>query len=120
MRQILGFLAFCAAAMVWNVASAQADTHAPSTQTFTLVCGSAIVTVVSPTEAARAGQIVGATGVGILQRVLFADSPGETVLFEQPSAQALKASALTSCTQAVPGGVLTVVVLTTPQGNPGA
>jgi hypothetical protein len=80
-------------------------------QTFTLECGGNTVTVVSPTDAARAAQIVGATGVGVLQRVLFEG----TVLFEQPSFQALKDSAFTTCTQ----DGLTVVVLMTPQRSPG-
>jgi hypothetical protein len=89
-----------------------ADTRAPSTQTFVLECGSATVTVVSPVESARAAQIVGTTGVGVLQQVTFSGS----VLFEQPSFRALKPSALTSCTTAVPGGTLSMVVLVTPQG----
>ena len=107
MRKLLGLSAFIAAGVMWNAGSATADTHAPSVQTFTLECGGTTVTVVSPIEAARAAQVVGATGVGVLQRVLF----GDTVLFEQPSFGALKNSALTTCTQ----GELTVVVLITPQ-----
>ena len=111
MRQVLGFLTVCAAIVPWSTASIRADTRAPSLQTFTLECGGSTITVVSPTEAARAAQIVSATGVGVLQQVLFEG----VVLFEQPSFQALKDSAVATCTQ----DTLTVVVLMTPQAKPG-
>jgi hypothetical protein len=111
MRRIFTLIAFGAVAAMLNAARVAADTHAPSAQTFTLACGAATVTVVSPAESARAAQIVDATGVGVLERVLF----GSDVLFEQPSFHALKESALTTCTQ----DCLTLVVLMTPQGNPG-
>jgi hypothetical protein len=91
--------------------TALADTRSPHAQTFVLSCGGASVTFVSPVEQARAAQIVGTTGAGILQRVVFSG----TVLFEQPSFQALKPSALTTCTQPVPGGEVTLIVLVTPQ-----
>ena len=111
MRQVLGFLAVCAAIVPWSTASIRADTHAPSRQTITLECGGSTITVVSPTERAEAAQIVGTTGVGVLQQVTFEG----VVLFEQPSFQALKDSALTTCTQ----DALTVVVFMTPQANRG-
>jgi hypothetical protein len=111
MRQVLGFLAVCAAIVPWSAASLRADTHAPNRQTFTLQCGGSTITVVSPIEAARAAQIVDATGVGVLQQVTFEG----VVLFEQPSFQAHENSALTTCTQ----DALTVVVFMTPQANPG-
>jgi hypothetical protein len=111
MRQVLGSLAVCAALVPWSSASIKADTNAPNRQTFTLQCGGSTITVVSPVEAARAAQIVDATGVGVLQQVMFEG----VVLFEQPSLQAHKGSALTTCTQ----DALTVVVLMTPQAKPG-
>jgi hypothetical protein len=111
MRQILGLLTFCAAIVPWSTASIRADTHAPGVQPFTIECGGSTITLVSPNEPARAAQIVGTTGVAVLQQVLFEG----VVLFEQPSFQALKDSAVTTCTQ----GPVTVVVLMTPQTNPG-
>ena len=94
-----------------------ADNRAPNRQTFVLECSGATVTFVSPVERASAAQIAGATGVGVLQQVVFSDASGSTVLFEQPSFTALRSSALTTCTVAVPEGTLTLTVLVTPQGN---
>jgi hypothetical protein len=94
---------------------ATADTNAPSAQTFVLSCGGATVTFVSPTFQAKAAQIVGTTGVGVLQRVVVTDSSGTTVLFEQPSFSKLAAAKLTTCMDAIPGGTVTLIVLTTPQ-----
>jgi hypothetical protein len=111
MRTVLGFLTFCAAVVPWSTATIRADTHAPSVQTFTLDCGGHTITVTSPIEAARAAQVVATTGVSVLQQVRFEG----VVLFEQPSFQALKDSAMTTCSQ----DGLTVVVLMTPQANPG-
>jgi hypothetical protein len=117
MRQLSLILAVALSSVVWDVPSAGADTRAPSAQIFVLECGGASVTFVSPNEPAQAGQVVSTTGVGVLQRVVFSGSSGETVLFEQPSFQAHKTSALTDCTLAVPGGTVTFVVLATPQGR---
>lgn len=89
-----------------------ADTKAPSTQRFSMTCGGVTVTIVSPTFSARAGQVVGATGVGVLQRVTLADG---TVLFEQPSFEAHDASALATCTSVFGEDTLTFNVLMTPQ-----
>ncbi len=103
----------CLAAIGWTAGTASGDTSAPNRQTSVLNCGGATVTFVSPVEPARAAQIVGITGVGVLQRLVF----GGSVLFEQPSFHALDPSALTTCTFSIPGGELTFVVLVTPQGG---
>jgi hypothetical protein len=99
-------------AALLGAATAGADTHAPSAQTFVLTCeGSTTpVTFVSPTGAAEAAQILGATGVGILEEVT--DSAGN-VFFEHPGFQALSSSvALTTCTDQF--GFI-YLVLVTPQ-----
>ena len=113
MKQLFLIVTFCVAAF----GTARADTRAPSAQMFVLECGGATVTFVSPTEPARAAQVLGTTGVGVLQRVVFSDESGETVLFEQPSFDALKPSALKACTLSVSEGTFTFVVLLTPQGD---
>lgn len=113
MRQLALAVALCVA----GAGILTADNRAPNRQTFVLECGGATVTFVSPVEPARAAQIVGTTGVGVLQQVLFSDASGATVLFEQPSFKALRSSALTTCTVAVPEGTVTFTVLVTPQGN---
>jgi hypothetical protein len=94
---------------------AMADTNAPSVQTIVLQCGSATVTFVSPIFQARAAQVVGTTGVGVLQRVVITDSSGTTVVFEQPSFSKLAPAKLTTCTDAFPGGTATLTLLMTPQ-----
>jgi hypothetical protein len=94
---------------------ATADTNAPSTQTIVLNCGGTTVTFVSPTFQAKAAQIVGTTGTGVLQRVVVTDSSGTTVLFEQPSFSKLEAEKLTTCTDAIPGATVTLILLATPQ-----
>lgn len=113
MRRRFTTAAFCMAAVGWFSGMAAADSKAPNRQTFTVSCGGATVTFVSPVEPARAAQIVGTTGVGILQQV----SIGGAVLFEQPSLQALDSSRLTTCTFPTPDGDLTFIVLTTPQAG---
>jgi hypothetical protein len=97
-----------AAGALVTAGAAFADTHAPSAETFTLTCGGATITVVSPTGYAEAAQVVGTTGASVLEFVT--DSAGN-VLFEQPSYPALSASKLTTCT----ADGLTFVVLNTPQ-----
>src|SRR6185503_11964288 len=90
--------------------SAMADTHAPSAQTFVLNCAGATVTFVSPTFQAKAAQIVGTTGVGVLLRVVLTDSSGSTVLFEQPSFSKLAPAKLTTCTDSIPGATVTLTL----------
>jgi hypothetical protein len=115
MRKLFLTATVCLTGVVWSSGTASGDTLAPSVQTFVVNCGGAAVTFVSPVEPARAAQVVGTTGVGVLQQVVFSDGSGGIVVFEQPSFQALKSSALTTCTLPVPGGTLTLVVLVTPQ-----
>ena len=110
MRQVLGFLT-TALPSCPGQRSIRADTRAVSLQTFTLACGGSTITVVSPTEAARAAQIVGATGVGVLQQVLFGVSCSSSNQVSRRS----RIRAVTTCTQ----DALTVVVLMTPQAKPG-
>jgi|SRR5688572_31462295 len=95
--------------------SAAADTHAPTAQTFVLNCSGSTVTFVSPTFQARAAQIVGTTGVGVLQRVVVTDSSGTTILFEQPSFSNLAPAKLTTCIDAIPGATVMLTLLATPQ-----
>lgn len=102
------------AGVAWGFGTAAGDTRAPSTQNFVMECGGATINIVSPTFSALAAQIVGSTGTAVLQRAVLSDG---TVLFEQPSFQAHKADALTTCTQAFLGETVTVTVLMTPQGN---
>jgi hypothetical protein len=113
MRGVLLTALLCLSAIGWTAGTASGDTSAPNRQTFTVNCGGATITFVSAVEPARAAQIVGITGVGVLQRVVF----GGSILFEQPSFRALDPSALTTCTFPVPGGELTFVVLVTPQAG---
>ncbi len=107
-------IAFSLAGVLASSASLLGDTRAPSTQTFVINCGGATVTIVSPVFAALAAQVVGSTGTAILQQVVLSDG---TVIFEHPSFSALKSSALTSCTVALPEGTVTLLVLMTPQRN---
>lgn len=109
MKRFCVVVTICIGVASWSLGSVSADTRAPNAQRFTLECGGATVMVVSPVEAARAAQILGTTGVSILQQVTFSG----TVLFEQPSFRALSPSALTTCTT----GPLTVIVLNTPQSQ---
>jgi hypothetical protein len=95
-----------ASILLLSTAPAKADTHAPTTQTFTLQCGGQTVTVVSPTEHALAGQVIGATGVGILLRVTLEG----TVLFESPAVTHVPGGSTKTCTT----GPLTLTVLMTP------
>ena len=95
--------------------AATADTNAPSAQTFVLKCAGVTVTFVSPTFQARAAQVVGTTGVGVLQRVVLTDASGSAVLFEQPSFSRLSPEKLTTCTDSIPGGTVSLTLLTTPQ-----
>jgi hypothetical protein len=48
-------------------------------------------------------------------RVVLTDSTGTTVLYELPSFSKIKSTKLTTCTQAIPGGAVTLIVLGTPQ-----
>jgi hypothetical protein len=73
MKKLFPLVPLCVAVMMWSAGEAGGDTRAPSTQTFVLDCGGTTVTVVSPVFSARAGQVVGTTGVGILQQVVFGD-----------------------------------------------
>ena len=114
MKRIVPVLTLCVAALGWGSGFAAGDTKGPSTQTLVLECGGATVTVVSPVESARAAQVVGSTGVGVLQQVTLSDG---TVLFEQPSFEAHDPASLTTCTVAVPGDTLTLKVFMTPQGK---
>ena len=113
MKALVRNAVLCLVGLLATSVAVAGDTNAPNRQTFTMTCGGATVTVVSPVEPARAAQVVGTTGVGILQRVTM----GGAVLFEQPSFQAHDPAALTTCTFPVPGGELTFDVLTTPQSG---
>jgi hypothetical protein len=117
MRRFTVAVMLSLAGAIWGSGAVSADTRAPSTQTFVIECGGMTVTVVSPVFSARAAQVVGTTGVAILQQVVLYDDFGVTVLFEQPSVRALRASALTTCTLATPEGTLVLTVLMTPQGR---
>ncbi len=72
------------------------------------------MTIVSPVFSALAAQIVGTTGVAILQYAVLSDG---TVLYEHPSFKAMKASALTTCTTPLFGGTVTMTVLMSPQNE---
>jgi hypothetical protein len=100
--------------LVGSMRTAEADTHAPTTATVVLQCGGETVTFVSPTSSAEAGQVVGSTGVGVLQLVLFVDGSGSTVVFEHPGFHAHKPSKLTTCTETLPEGTLIFVFLQAP------
>lgn len=113
MKRLVQAAVLCLVGVVGASTPLAGDTNAPNRQTFTINCGGATITIVSPVESARAAQIVGTTGAGILQRVTFAGA----VLFEQPSFQAHDPAALTTCTFPVPGGELTFDVLFTPQAG---
>jgi len=89
--------------------SAVADTKAPSSQQFQLTCGGNPVTFVSPVGPAEAAQIVGGTGVGILQEIV---SPSGDVLFQHQSSGALNPNKLTTCSD---GDGFTYIILVTPQ-----
>jgi hypothetical protein len=108
-RTLLLMICAIAAVALTTGNSALADTHAPSTQTFTQTCGGTTITVVSPTEHAEAAQVVGTTGTGILE--LVEDGNGN-VLFEHPSYEALRSDKLTTCTE----DGLTFIVKMNPQG----
>ena len=114
MKQIVAVLTLSVAALAWGSGFAAGDTRAPSTQTQVLQCGGATVTIVSPVWSARAAQVVGSTGVGVLQQVALSDG---TVLFEQPSYGAHDPASLTTCTVAFLGETLTLKVFMTPQGK---
>ena len=113
MRRLLAATVFIVGGALSSVAVV-GDTGAPSRQTFVLDCGGLTITVVSPIEPAAAAQVVGTTGVGVLLRVALSDG---TVLFEQPSFQAHKASAITVCTSSFGTETLTLAVMMTPQGE---
>jgi hypothetical protein len=112
MRQLVFVVTFVILSVLSGSETAVGDTKAPSTQTFTMECGGATVTIVSPTFSARAAQVVGSTGAAVLQRAVLSDG---TVLFEQPGFQAHEPSALTTCTLVLGEDMLTVTVLMTPQ-----
>lgn len=116
MKRLWLGMGLCVAAVMSGSGLVRADTRAPSTQTFVLECDGATVTIVSPTFSAAAAQVVGSTGVSILQRV----TSNGTVLYEHPSFGGLQSSAarLTVCTFPLGGGEsLTLHVLNTPQGR---
>jgi hypothetical protein len=67
MSKLLAVVAAVAALALLGARAASADTHAPSTHRFTVTCGTTVYdVVVSPTDPARAAQIVTTTGVLVL------------------------------------------------------
>jgi len=114
MRQLYVAVTLCLAGVVGNSGTVAGDTRAPNAQTFEVHCGGSTLTIVSPVFSAKAGQVVGTTGAAVLQYAALSDG---TVLFEHPSFNAHKPSALTTCTLPFPEGTITVVFLMTPQGQ---
>jgi len=92
MQQRLGLLVF--GLLLVGVRPALADTHAPSAQTFDLVCAGQPMTFVSPNFHALAGQEINSTSVGFVVQIAFDDQ----IVFTLPAFDGIPEGRITTCT----------------------